>query len=204
MGIARENIITFAAFFDKMIINCQTMKRLTFCAIMVIVSLSCAAQTEIRRPECAIAESDWERIHTKPDYFLQILSIQDSLMAGHEVSATHLQELMPRTYEDFRIFIVIENYCSVKIDGVCHELDKNILVEIFNFAKADTLDMMERYVEWLKWSDGWAREMIYIHYVYIEEQHPEKFQRLLKSIAPQWYDDYVAYRDEYIKWRDSQ
>ena len=162
------------------------------------------AQSEIRRPECNIPESDWERIHTKPDYFLQILSIQDSLMAGHEISARHLQELMPRTYEDFRIFLAIENYFFVKIGEDCYESDKNIFSAIFNFAKADSLDMMERYVEWCKWSDGWAGEMIYTHYVYIEEQHPEKFQKLLKSIAPQWYDDYVAYRNEYIQWRNSQ
>lgn len=81
MKIVWENIITFAAFQIRLINNSQTMKRSTFCAIMVIASLTCAAQTEIRRPECAITKSDWERLHTKPDYFLQILSIQDSMMA---------------------------------------------------------------------------------------------------------------------------
>ena len=171
---------------------------------MVIASLTCTAQSEIRRPECNIPESDWERIHTKPDYFLQILSIQDSVMAGREISARHLQELMPRTYEDFRIFLAIENYSFVKIGEDCYESEKNIFNAIFNFAKADTLDMMERYVEWCKWSDGWVGDMIYTHYVYIEEQHPEKFQKMLKNIAPQRYEDYVAYRDEYIEWRNSQ
>ena len=171
---------------------------------MLITAMTSVAQSEIRRPECDIPESDWERIHTKSDYFLQILSIQDSLMAGHEISAKHLQELMPRTYEDFRICLAIENYFFVKTDEDCYESDKNIFKSIFNFAKADTLDMMELYVYWFNWSDGWVSEVLWTDCVYIEEQHPEKFQRLLKSIAPQWYDDYVAYRDEYIKWRDSQ
>ena len=168
-----------------------------FCVI-ALFSLIAGAQTDLRRAK-GVSDEDWERINSNPEYFKAVLAVQDTLLAGQIVSVQHLQELMPKTYEEFRVFITMEYYAVVEIDNniIRVEDEKAIYTIVGNLAKADSLDMMRCYLKWFEWCDGWVGELVWGDAVEIERRHPEKFRQLMAN--SEWYEEWKAYRDEYTK-----
>ena len=172
-------------------------KAIIFCVAMLF-SIITWAQNDLRRAE-GLSDQDWEIINSKPDYFKAVLTVQDSLMAGQLISVQHLQDLMPKTFEEFRIFLTMENYAVVKTDKniIRVEDEKAIYTIAENLAKADILDMMSYYLKWNEWSDGWIGEVVWDATVEIENRHPEKFRQL--AAKSKWYEDWKDYRNEYVK-----
>ena len=82
--------------------------------------------------------------------------------------------------------------------------EKNIFDFVWKCAIADTLDMMEHYMEWFNWCDGGIAEEVWTVGVYVEEKHPEKFQKLFQTVAPEWYSYWPEWRNEFLEWRDSE
>lgn len=171
---------------------------------LLLASIVSLAQPAIREPIGALSDSDRERIYANPDYFLQILAIQDSLMAGQDISVNHLQSLMPQNRDEFLTFAILEEYACEKKGTDVWMSEKNIFESVWKYAIADSLDMMERYVEWFNWCDGWIADAVWTVGVSVEEKHPEKFQKLLRTIAPKWYPEWLVWRDESIKRRNSE
>ena len=180
------------------------MKKILIISSLLLASMVSVAQPAIREPIYSLSDSNRERIYANPDYFLQILAIQDSLMAGQDISVNHLQSLMPQNRDEFLTFAILEEYACEKKGTNVVMSEKNIFESVWKYAIADTLDMMERYVEWFNWCDGWIAEEVWTVGVYVEEKHPEKFQQLLRTIAPQWYPEWLVWRDESLKWRNSE
>lgn len=174
------------------------MKKAMIFFAMVLLSITASAQNDLRRAE-GLSDQDWEIINSKPDYFKAVLTVQDSLMAGQLISVQHLQDLMPKTFEEFRIFLTMENYAVVKTDKniIRVEDEKAIYTIAENLAKADILDMMRYYLKWEEWSDGWIGEVVWDATVEIENRHPEKFRQL--AAKSKWYEDWKDYRNEYVK-----
>ena len=174
------------------------MKKAMIFFAMVLLSITASAQNDLRRAEW-LSDQDWEIINSKPDYFKAVLTVQDSLMAGQLISVQHLQDLMPKTFEEFRIFLTMENYAVVKTDKniIRVEDEKAIYTIAENLAKADILDMMRYYLKWKEWSDGWIGEVVWDATVEIENRHPEKFRQL--AAKSKWYEDWKDYRNEYVK-----
>ena len=174
------------------------MKKAMIFFAMVLLSITASAQNDLRRAEW-LSDQDWEIINSKPDYFKAVLTVQDSLMAGQLISVQHLQDLMPKTFEEFRIFLTMENYAVVKTDKniIRVEDEKAIYTIAENLAKADILDMMRYYLKWEEWSDGWIGEVVWDATVEIENRHPEKFRQL--AAKSKWYEDWKDYRNEYVK-----
>lgn len=48
--------------------------------------------------------------------------------------------------------------------------EKNIFEFVWKYAIADSLDMMERYVEWFNWCDGWIADAVWTVGVSVEEK----------------------------------
>ncbi|MBR4452932.1 MAG: hypothetical protein IKS33_01590 [Bacteroidales bacterium] len=175
-------------------------KTMVLCAVMLI-SMLAWAQTNIRKSKY-VSNENWEIINSNPEYARAIIAVQDSLMAGLEISAQHLQNLMPRTYNEFRIFFAMEDYAYVKNDSVFFYSEKAIYYVAGNYAKADTLDMIGCYLKMFEWSDGWVGELLYTEAVEIERRNPEKFKRIASTAG--WYEKWKAYRDAYIEWESQQ
>ena len=172
------------------------MKKAMIFFAMVLLSITASAQNDLRRAE-GLSDQDWEIINSKPDYFKAVLAVQDSLMAGQLISVQHLQDLMPKTYVEFRIFMTMEFYAVKKDNNILVEDEKAIYTIAENLAKADILDMMRYYLKWKEWSDGWIGEVVWDATVEIENRHPEKFRQL--AAKSKWYEDWKDYRNEYVK-----
>jgi len=170
-------------------------KTMIFCVI-ALFSLIAGAQTDLRRAK-GVSDEDWERINSNPEYFKAVLAVQDSLLAGQVISVQHLQELMPKTYEEFLIFITMENYAVIEKEGGSSESERAIYFIAGNLAKADSLDMMRCYLKWFEWCDGWVGELVWGDAVEIERRHPEKFRQLMAN--SEWYEEWKSYRDGYTK-----
>ncbi|MBR4536397.1 MAG: hypothetical protein IKO62_07060 [Bacteroidales bacterium] len=168
-----------------------------FCVAMLF-SIIAWAQNDLRRAE-GLSDRDWEIINGNPDYFKAVLAVQDSLMAGQLISVQHLQDLMPKTYEEFQIFLTMEYYAVIKTDKniIRVEDEKAIYTIAENLAKSDILDMMRCYLKWKEWCDGWIGEVVWSATVEIENRHPEKFRQLMAN--SKWYEDWKDYRNEYVK-----
>lgn len=178
------------------------MKKLVLTVALILIAALGMAQADLRRAE-GLSDSDWNRINEYPEYFKEILAVQDSLMVGQTVSVSHLQSLMPLTYDEFLIFINMEYYAVTTSEGgIFHvEDDKGVWSVAANYAKADTLDMMSLYLMWFEWCDGWIAEDVWTEAVEIERRNPQKFKKLMAS--SKWYEDWQVFREEYIKWEQT-
>lgn len=171
--------------------------------IFVIAVLLVAACTTDRKPQeenrgPAVCFDNWDRFEEKLDYFKELIDLQDSAIAGSEISIKHLQALMPQNKVDFHVFMATEPYSVIVVDGQDVELTRALFLIAGEMAAADTLDMMELYLKWFDWSDGWVSEMLWDKAVEIEKRHPEKFHQLMQS--SEWYEAWQEYRDELLEY----
>ena len=90
------------------------MKKILIVGSLLFASTVSVAQPAIREAIYALSDSNRERIDANRDYFLQILAIQDSLMAGQDISVNHLQSLMPQNKDEFLTFAILEEYACEK------------------------------------------------------------------------------------------
>ena len=61
---------------------------------------------------------------------------------------------------------------------------------------------MRCYLKMFEWKDGWVGDLLNTEAVEIERRNPEKFTRL--AADADWYENWKAYRDEYIEWESQQ
>ena len=171
--------------------------------ILVIAILLAVACTTDKKPqeenrEPAVCFDNWDRFDDKLAYFKELIDLQDSAIAGQEISIQHLQDLMPQNEIDFQVFVATEHYSFIEVDGEKQESPKALYLIAGDMAAADTLDVMERYLKWFDWSDGWVSETLWDKAVEIERRHPEKFHRLMQN--SECYEAWKEYRDELLKY----
>ncbi|MCR5425121.1 MAG: hypothetical protein K6E93_10265 [Bacteroidales bacterium] len=147
---------------------------------------------------CAVCFDNWDRLEDKLAYFKELLDLQDSAIAGQEISIQHLQALMPQNRVDFQVFMATERYAIIKEGDDDVESPRALYLIAGEMAAADTLDMMAQYLKWFDWSDGWVTETLWSTAIDIEKRHPEKFQRLMQS--SEWYDDWQEWSDELLEY----
>ena len=140
----------------------------------------------------------WNELDEKLDYFKELIDLQDSAMAGNDISIQHLQALMPQNEVDFMVFMASERYAFIEVDGEKQESSKALYLIAGEMAAADTLDMMAQYLKWFEWSDGWVSETLWDKAVEIEKCHPEKYHRLMQS--SECYEAWQEYRDELLEY----
>ena len=170
--------------------------------MLCVALLACTPapkQTEIERSEM-LSDSQWELICKKPEYFKELLALQDKTVAGKEISVRKLQSLMPQTEEDFQIFMATERYAIIEEDGDQVESPQALYIVAGEMAADDTLDMMEQYLKWFDWSDGWVSETLWEKAIEIEKRHPEKFDCLMRH--NELYEAWKEYRDELLEYEE--
>ena len=170
--------------------------------IWTIVLFLAAACTTDRHPQeevvkPAVCFDNWDRLEEKLVYFNELIDLQDSSIAGHEISIQHLQAMMPQNEVDFHVFMATECCAFIEVDGEKQESPKALYLIAGEMAVADTLDMMEQYLKWFDWSDGWVSETLWDKAIEIEKRHPEKFHRLMQS--SEWYEPWQEWRDELLE-----
>ena len=150
-------------------------------ALFLVVACTTDRQPQEEVDEPAVCFDNWYQLDEKLDYFKELIDLQDSTIAGQEISIQHLQALMPQNKADFVVFMATERYAIVK-EGDDDVASPNALYLIAGeMAVADTLDMMELYLKWFDWCDGWVAETVWDKAIEIEKRNPEKFHELMKS-----------------------
>ena len=176
------------------------MKNWLFIIVVVLLTAACSSdrkpQNENREP--AVCFDNWDRLEEKLAYFKELIDLQDSAMAGYEISIHHLQSLMPQSEVDFHVFMATEPYSVVEVEGEKSEHNRALYLIAGEMAVADTLDMMSQYLKWFNWSDGWVSETLWDKAVEIEKRHREKFHRLMQS--SERYEAWQEYRNELLEY----
>ena len=131
----------------------------------------------------------------KLDYFKELIDLQDSAIAGQEISIQHLQALMPQNKADFVVFMATERYAIIKDGDVDVESPCALFLMAGDMAVADTLDMMEQYLKWFDWSES---EVVWNKAIEIEKRYPERFDSLMRNC--EWYDAWKEYRNEVLEY----
>lgn len=142
-------------------------------------------------------DSQWKNILAHENYIRQLISVNDSLVAGHTVTAKRIQSLMPHDKDEFLTFCNVEYYYS-NGDGY------KIMDTAAELALADSLNMMEHFLRWFNWCDGWVSELVYDYGVRIETRFPKKFRRLMHKVCPEEWPSYEEWRDELLKWENEK
>ncbi len=171
--------------------------------IWAIALLLAAACTIDRKPQeevvgPAVCFDNWDRLEEKLVYFKELIDLQDSAIAGQEISIQHLQALMPQNEVDFHVFMATERCAFIKEGDDDVESPRALYLIAGEMAVADTLDMMESYLKWFDWCDGWVAETVWDKAIEIEKRHPEKFHRLMQSSG--WYEAWKESRDEILEY----
>ncbi len=150
--------------------------------IALFLAVACTTdrkpQEEVREP--AVCFDNWDRVEEKLVYFKELIDLQDSAIAGQEISIQHLQALMPQNEVDFHVFMATERCSFIKEGDDVVESPKALYLIAGEMAAADTLDMMVQYLKWFDWCDGWVAETVWDKAIEIEKRHPEKFHRLMQ------------------------
>lgn len=176
------------------------MKKLLLLLCVALAACSPTTKhTDIERSDM-LSDSDRELISKNPDYFKELLALQDKSIAGHDISARKLQNLMPQTEEDFMIFMVTERCAFVEEDGDQVESPRALYLVAGDMAAADILDMMRLYLKWFDWADGWVAETVWDKAIEIEKRHPEKFRKLMQD--SEWYDAWMDFRDGLLEYEE--
>lgn len=178
------------------------MKKWTL-VIAVLLVAACTTERKSAEEERThlVCFDRWCELDEKLDYFKELIDLQDSAMAGHEISIQHLQAVMPQNEVDFMVFMATERYAFIEVDGENQESPKALYLIAGKMAVADTLDMMVQYLKWFEWSDGWVSETLWDKAVEIEKRYPEKFHRLMQS--SEWYEAWKEFRDEILEYEKS-
>ena len=146
----------------------------------------------------AVCFDNWDQFDDKLAYFKELIDLQDSAIAGNEISIRHLQSLMPQNKVDFQVFMATEHFSHIEVDGEEEASPRALYLIAGDNAVADTLDMMELYLKWFDWSDGWVSETLWDKAVEIEKRHPEKFHQLMQS--SEGNEAWKEYRDELLEY----
>lgn len=115
----------------------------------------------------------WATLLRHESYFRALLAVDDSLAAGFHVPAQRLQALMPHDRETFLVLFSLEDYVTSTYFPVIYDT-------LAALARADSLEMMDRFLALLQWSDGWVSEFVLDHALAIEKQHPRKFRTVMR------------------------
>jgi hypothetical protein len=134
----------------------------------------------------------WATLLRHESYFRALLAVDDSLAAGFHVPAQRLQALMPHDRETFLVLFSIEDYVTSRYFPVIYDT-------LAALARADSLDMMDRFLALLQWSDGWVSEFVLDHALAIEKQHPRKFRSVMRRYKDEWefYKDFKKGLEEF-------
>lgn len=137
-------------------------------------------------------DSRWALIRRHEAYFRALLAVDDSLAAGFHVPAQRLQALMPHDRETFLVLFSLEDYVTSTYFPVIYDT-------LAALARADSLDMMDRFLALLQWSDGWVSEFVLDHALAIEKQHPRKFRSVMRRYKDEWelYKDFKKELEEF-------
>ena len=171
--------------------------RKCFFAIALLLAAGCTIdrkpQEEVVGP--AVCFDNWYQLEEKLDYFKELIDLQDSAIAGQEISIKHLQALMPQNEVDFVVFMATERYAIIKEGDVDVESPRALFIMAGEMAIADTLDMMEQYLKWFDWSES---EVVWNKAIEIEKLYPKKFDSLMQN--NEWYDAWKEYRDDVLEY----
>lgn len=137
-------------------------------------------------------DDTWARLLRHESYFRSLLSVDDSLAAGFHVPASRLQALMPRDRETFLVLVSIDDYNTSYYFPVIYDT-------IASLALADSLDMMDRFLALLQWSDGWVSEFLFDYAIKIDRQHPKKFRKVMRKYKKEW-EEYQEYKQAFEEW----
>lgn len=134
----------------------------------------------------------WATLLRHESYFRALLAVDDSLAAGFHVPAQRLQALMPHDRETFLVLFSLEDYVTSTYFPVIYDT-------LAALARADSLDMMDRFLALLQWSDGWVSEFVLDHALAIEKQHPRKFRSVMRRYKDEWelYKDFKKELEEF-------
>ena len=134
----------------------------------------------------------WATLLRHESYFRALLAVDDSLAAGFHVPAQRLQALMPHDRETFNVLFSIEDYVTSTYFPVIYDT-------LAALARADSLEMMDRFLALLQWSDGWVSEFVLDHALAIEKQHPRKFRSVMRRYKNEWelYKDFKKELEEF-------
>lgn len=134
----------------------------------------------------------WATLLRHESYFRALLAVDDSLAAGFHVPAQRLQALMPHDRETFLVLFSLEDYVTSTYFPVIYDT-------MASLARADSLDMMDRFLALLQWSDGWVSEFVLDHALAIEKQHPRKFRSVMRRYKDEWelYKDFKKELEEF-------
>ncbi len=137
-------------------------------------------------------DNQWDLILRHEPYFRALLSVDDSLAAGFHVPASRLQALMPRDRETFLVLFSLDDYNTSYYFPVIYDT-------MASLALADSLDMMDRFLALLQWSDGWVSEFLFDYAIKIDRQHPKKFRRVMKKYKAEW-EMYKEIKKAFEEW----
>ena len=134
----------------------------------------------------------WKMIVANEAYFRQLLSVNDSLVAGYAVPAKRLQALMPRDESHYHTLCGLDYYMS----NGCGFATLTTMAE---YAVGDSLDMMEHFVHWFNWTDGYVAETVFDYGILADKRHTKKFRQLMQKICPNQWEGFVEWRNAYLK-----
>ena len=140
-------------------------------------------------------DDTWARLLRHESYFRALLSVDDSLAAGFHVPASRIQALMPRDRETFLVLFTLDDYNTSYYFPVIYDT-------IASLALADSLDMMDRFLALLQWSDGWVSEFLFDYAIKIDRQHPKKFRKVMRKYKKEW-EEYQEYKQAFEEWEKS-
>ena len=164
-------------------------------ALFLVVACTIDRKPQEEVDEPAVCFDNWDRLAEKLDYFKELIDLQDSAIAGQEISIQHLQALMPQNRVDFVVFKATERYAIIKEGDVDVESPRALFLMAGEMAIADTLDMMEQYLKWFDWSES---EVVWNKAIEIEKRYPERFDSLMRNC--EWYDAWKEYRNEVLEY----
>ena len=169
-------------------------------AIALLLTAACTTDRNSQdvNGKPAVCFDNWDKLDEELAYFKELIDLQDSAIAGQEISIQHLQALMPQNKVDFQVFMATERYAIVKEGENDVESPNALYLIAGKMAVTDTLDMMEQYLKWFEWSDGWVSETLWSTAVDIEKRHPERFHELMKTT--ECYDAWQEWRDESVEY----
>ena len=164
-------------------------------ALFLVVACTTDRQPQEEVDEPAVCFDNWDRFEEKLFYFKELIDLQDSVIAGQEISIQHLQALMPQNKADFVVFMATERYAIIKDGDVNVESPCALFLMAGDMAVADTLDMMEQYLKWFNWSES---EVVWNKAIEIEKRYPERFDSLMRNC--ELYDAWKEYRNEVLEY----
>ena len=164
-------------------------------ALFLVVACTTDRKPQEEVGEPAVCFDNLYQLDEKLDYFKELIDLQDSAIAGQEISIQHLQALMPQNEVDFVVFMATERYAIIKEGDVDVESPRALFLMAGEMAVADTLDMMEQYLKWFDWSES---EVVWNKAIEIEKLYPKKFDSLMQN--NEWYDAWKEYRDDVLEY----